>query len=107
MCDKGENKEKSAETAGPVKRNVRLTMDKEAFGQPWVVESEECPLRPHTDALGKKPPRCASGMMTNVQGAVPIHLCKYYQQDSIVKDGDLMTVMCGHKANKEMSGKRQ
>ena len=106
MCETTECKEKSGGAAGPVQRIVSLTMDREAYAQPWIVVSKECPLRQHTDALGKEPPRCASGMMTNIQGAVPVHLCKYYQQDSIVKDGDTLTVLCSHQANNKLTGAR-
>ena len=80
------------------RRTVRIDMDRKAFGDPWSVLCDTCPMKPHTDALGQKAPICTAGMMTNLQGAVPVHLCKHYVKESIRKDGESFTLECSYKA---------
>ena len=77
-----------------VGRAVRIDMDKDAYGQPWAIRCDECPMKPHTDALGQAAPICASGLMTNLQGAVPVHMCKHYAKESIRNDSGALTVEC-------------
>jgi hypothetical protein len=48
----------------------------------WAMVCKECPLLPHLTALKEKPRDCQGGMMTNVQGAVPLGKCEYYVEDS-------------------------
>ena len=85
-------------------RSVRIDMDKDAYGQPWAIRCDGCPMKPHTDAFGQSAPICASGLMTNLQGAVPVHLCKHYTKESIRNDNGALTVECGHTPNAALTG---
>lgn len=43
----------------------------------WSVTCADCPLLPHTRALGQKPPECAGGMATNMQGPIVLKRCSH------------------------------
>jgi hypothetical protein len=88
-----------------VRRSVRIDMDKDAYGQPWAIRCDGCPMKPHTDALGQAAPICASGLMTNLQGAVPVHMCKHYAKESIRNDNGALTVECGRTPNSGGEGR--
>lgn len=82
-----------------VRRAVRIDIDKDSYGQPWSVRCDTCPMKPHTDALGQAAPICASGLITNLQGAVPVNMCKRYAKESIRNDDGALTVECSHTPN--------
>lgn len=62
------------------------------------ITCSTCPLKVHTDALGQKPPTCINGIITNMQGAVPLGTCKHYEKDSIANAGKTLTIMCREPA---------
>lgn len=82
-----------------VRRAVRIDIDPNAYGEPWAVFCDECPKKPHADALGLAAPKCAAGLMTNIQGAVPVHQCDHYVKESIRNDNGVITVECNHAPN--------
>lgn len=43
----------------------------------WKITCADCPLLPHTRALGQKAPECAGGMATNMQGPVVLKRCDH------------------------------
>jgi hypothetical protein len=61
----------------------------------FSIECQECPLKLHTDALGQKAPSCVHGIITNMQGAIPLGTCKHYEKDSIVVEGKTLVILCG------------
>ena len=78
-----------------MKMNVKVAVSGNGF---WSITCQECPLLPHLKALGQKSRPCASGMSTNVQGAIPLQHCEHYVKDSAATDdGKTVTVECGHK----------
>lgn len=80
------------------RRTVRVDVDADTYGQPWSVRCNECPMKPHADALGQPAPVCAAGLTTNVQGAVILRACKHYQRGSILNAGGRVSVECDHAA---------
>ena len=64
----------------PIEREVIVTVQDHGI---WGVTCPTCPKHPHQEALGILPERCAVGVFTNAQGAVPTRTCKSYAPDSI------------------------
>jgi hypothetical protein len=76
-----------------MKRIVTYT---EEEGGVFHIDCATCPLIPAFQALDKKPEACMAGMVTNVQGHVPIHTCKHYVKDSIANEpGKILSIQCG------------
>jgi len=76
-----------------VKRQVTFT---EEEGGVFHIDCESCPLLPAFAALDKKPEACMAGMVTNMQGPVPIHTCKHYAKNSISNgEGKTLWLECG------------
>lgn len=61
------------------RREVQVEADLIGFS----ITCPTCPLLPHLEALGQKPRSCVAGLITNVQGAVPLNSCEFYTKDSI------------------------
>ena len=62
----------------------------------FSITCADCPLLPELMTLGQSPRPCISGIITNVQGRVPIAECKHYQKDSIDSQGaQNLSVECG------------
>ena len=62
------------------------------------IDCAECPLIPAFTALDKKPESCVSGMVTNMQGHMPIHQCKHYAKDSIANEPEKkLSIQCGRE----------
>jgi hypothetical protein len=59
----------------------------------WALQSPECPLKEALDTLGQKPRSCIMGVVTNVQGAVPLTKCEFYGGDKTLTK-DPMTIGC-------------
>jgi hypothetical protein len=75
----------------PMKRIVTYTEELGVFS----VDCAECPLIPHLKALDQPSKPCLSGMVTNMQGHMPIYTCKHYQKDSITNEpGQKLSVIC-------------
>lgn len=62
-----------------MKREAKYSED----GIGFSIGCDDCPLLPALQTLGQKPRPCASGIMTNMQGHVPIAECEHYAKDSI------------------------
>jgi hypothetical protein len=76
-----------------VKRIVTYT---EESGGVFHIDCATCPLIPAFQALEQKPAACVSGIVTNMQGHVPIHTCKHYQKDSIASEPEKkLVIICG------------
>lgn len=84
------NLEKSAST----RRTVRLSHEDGSIVGAWAITCDECPLKPHLEALGMKPQPCTAGIQTNMQGYVPLKDCKHYEKDSIKLEGKTLTLTC-------------
>jgi len=60
------------------------------------IDCADCPLIPAFKALDQKPTACVSGMVTNIQGHMPIHTCKHYAKDSISNgENKTLWIECG------------
>jgi len=60
------------------------------------IDCPTCPLIPAFDLLDQKPKPCVSGMVTNMQGHMPIHTCKHYQKDSLANEPEKkLSIECG------------
>jgi len=60
------------------------------------ISCPDCPLNVHADALGVKRKDCVAGMVTNMQGHVPIHQCEHYKKDSIANEPEKqLSIICG------------
>lgn len=71
-----------------------VTFKDEGIG--FSILCPDCPLLPALKTLGQNPRSCISGLMTNIQGPVPVGQCEYYQKDSITNDeGNRLSVDCG------------
>lgn len=91
-------------TAAPsvdVPRLVRLDVDQGGLLGSWKLICDDCPLRPHLEALGMELRACSAGIQTNIQGAVPLKDCEHYVKDSVAMDGKRITVRCRKEANKD------
>ena len=81
-------------------RVVQFVPDKKSPVGAWEVTCAECPMIPHLVALEMPVKPCLSGIITNVQGPVPIGVCKHYAKDSIASDGKgkskKLTLTCNH-----------
>lgn len=70
--------------------------DEGDFGM-WSVACADCPLKPHTDALGQRPPQCAGGMATNMQGPVVLKRCDHMGRQGdggLKREGEQLLVDC-------------
>lgn len=76
-----------------MKRQVTYT---EKNGGVFHIDCTSCPLIPAFKALDKKPEACIAGIVTNMQGHVPIQTCKHYAKD-IISNGEEKTlwIECG------------
>jgi len=62
----------------------------------FSIDCPTCPLIPVFEALGQKPTACVAGMVTNMQGHMPIHTCKHYQKNSIANEPEKkLSIQCG------------
>lgn len=78
-----------------VQRTVSVVEDEESCIGAWEIICGTCPLLPHLEALNQKPRACIAGMSTNMQGAIRLNQCEFYQHDSL--DGDRakgLTIHC-------------
>lgn len=89
--------------AGSVQRIVSLRFDKESCVGAWEIICDDCPIKPHLDALGMKPKSCAAGIQTNMQGAIPLAQCEHYENDSIKSEGETLKLTCRKQANDQSS----
>lgn len=90
---KSKTVQSEAPPAVAVQRVVSLRADKDSFVGAWEIACEQCPMRPHLEALNMKPKACLAGIQTNVQGAVPLSQCEHYEKDSITSEG-VLTLKC-------------
>lgn len=74
-----------------MKRNVTYT---EEYGGIFHIDCAECPLIPAFQSLDKKQEACISGVVTNIQGQIPIHQCKHYAKDSISNENHSLWLEC-------------
>lgn len=75
-----------------MKREVTYKEELSVFS----IDCATCPLIPAFQLLEQKPTACVSGMVTNMQGHVPIHTCKHYAKDSISNgDNKTLWIECG------------
>jgi hypothetical protein len=59
------------------------------------IHCPTCPLHVHSDALGSKRQDCIAGMVTNMQGHIPIHTCKHYAKDSLANEPEKkLSIQC-------------
>lgn len=73
----------------------QVTFD-EKDGGVFRIECKSCPLIPALETLGEKPRPCIAGIVTNMQGPVPLDTCKHYSKDSISNGDDkTLWVECG------------
>lgn len=79
-------------------RTVNYTFDKGSNLGVWRLACAQCPLLPHTEALGMKPRACADGLSTNIQGHVVINTCEHYAKDSLRNDAGVLKLECGKEA---------
>ena len=81
---------------GPTKLTMKREVKyKEELGV-FDISCEACPLIPLFKELDQKPQACLAGMVTNMQGHVPIHTCKHYVKDSISNGDDkTLWIECG------------
>lgn len=84
----------SATSNEGITRIVTIDADPKSLTQSWAIKCATCPLKPHTNALGLPTQACASGVMTHVQGAVPLNMCKHYVRESVKFEGDAVTARC-------------
>jgi hypothetical protein len=76
-----------------MKREVTYTEEK---GGIFHIDCQTCPLIPAFQALDQKPQACVAGLVTNIQGHVPINTCKHYQKDSIANEPEKkLSIICG------------
>lgn len=73
-----------------VKRSVEFS-DK---GIGFTVTCKFCPLLPHTEALGQKPKSCIAGIVTNMQGPIPMGTCEHLEKDSIKSENKSLSIIC-------------
>ena len=69
-------------------------------GVTFEIRCATCPLLPHFEAIGTAAQPCVAGVMTNLQGPVPIKSCDHYIKDSIanvVADNSL-SIKCRKEA---------
>lgn len=66
---------------------MKLKAVLENGGITFSVTCVDCPLAPHAIALEQKPPVCVAGVITNMQGAVPVNSCKHMKKNGLVSEG--------------------
>jgi hypothetical protein len=80
------------------KRTVKISNDQDSLLGAWEITCDTCPLLPHLNALNQPPRPCIAGISTNMQGAIPLNRCEFYQHDSVVGDGPGKAVLlCSHE----------
>ena len=63
------------------------------------IHCPTCPLHVHSDALGTKRANCVAGMVTNMQGHMPIHHCPHYVKNSLENEPEKKLVIeCGKES---------
>jgi hypothetical protein len=76
-----------------MRRQVSYT---EGDGGVFHIDCAACPLIPAFKALDKKTESCIAGIATNMQGHVPIHICKHYEKNSISNgEENTLWIECG------------
>ena len=80
-----------SELKGSVRRRVKFT---EGIAGIWDLSCSTCPLLAHTEALGEKPRACVHGIVTNIQGPVPMGTCKHHLKDSLVNESGSLFLLC-------------
>jgi hypothetical protein len=66
---------------------MRRTVTFKDEGISFSISCRDCPLLPALETLGQNPRPCISGLITNMQGFVPVAECEHYQKDSIDSQG--------------------
>lgn len=88
-----------------LKVKVQLESDDKAI---WFARCSECPMHPHQKALGQKLQECQAGMVTNMQGPVPIHTCQHLvkqpDKQSFGESKDGLFVTCGFSTDSAKKG---
>ena len=74
-------------------RTVAIHRDNNAIGS-WRIACSECPLLPHTKALGVPARNCAAGFSTNMQGAITTSTCEHYEKESLRDEDGKLTLKC-------------
>ena len=78
---------------------VRVVKYDEGMAGLWRMTCAECPLIPHTKALGQQQPECAGGIATNMQGPVQLKACAHLVPDSFANAaGNEITIGCKYRA---------
>lgn len=64
----------------------------------WSIDCEECPLKPHYEALVLQQKGCAGGIATNMQGPVVLWNCPHSAGTTTVKNepGNKLSIECNH-----------
>lgn len=74
---------------------TRIVQYDEGVAGIWSMTCAECPMRPHTDVLGQRPPECAGGIATNMQGPLMLRSCRNLVAGSFANDDQgRITVGC-------------
>ena len=78
-----------------MKREVKFKDE----GIGFSISCADCPLLPALETLGQKPRPCVSGIMTNMQGPVPVAECEHYGKNSIAnEEGNRLSIECGKES---------
>ena len=71
----------------------------EKDGGLWSMTCAECPLLPHTEALGQAAPRCSCGIATKMQGPIALQKCGHLAPYSYANSADGgITIVCNYAA---------
>jgi len=65
-------------------------------GATFEIRCSSCPLISHFEAIGAPAAPCVAGVMTNMQGPVPVKSCQHYVKDSIanVTEDNSLSIIC-------------
>ena len=83
-----------------MKRTVEVKQDSWL----WSICCPDCPLKSASEVLGQRPPDCASGAVTNMQGAVIISVCKHYVNESTRASEGVVTLDCSFETAPQQVG---
>ena len=73
----------------------RIVTYKEESSGIFHISCATCPLLPAFSELGKVPEACVAGIVTNVQGHMPLNTCRHYEKDSLANASEkTLTVIC-------------
>lgn len=75
-----------------MKRPIIISKD----GFKWILDCPSCPLKSHLEVLKMAPRSCSVGLMTNLQGAIPISTCEYMEKDSLADEEKGLHIVCNH-----------